>query len=100
MQLIEITDEAIVKLLEQQEKENFKYIRLGITGGGCAGFEYIFDSVSVADDDDIIIDYGKLKFVVNKLSVPYINGMTLDWQKEGLNEIFKYINPKEKDSCG
>ena len=100
MQLIEITDEAIVKLLEQQEKENFKYIRLGITGGGCAGFEYIFDSVSVADDDDIIIDFGKLKFVVNKLSVPYINGMTLDWQKEGLNEIFKFINPKEKDSFG
>ena len=100
MQLIEITDEAIVKLLEQQKKENFKYIRLGITGGGCAGFEYIFDSVSVADDDDIVIDYGKLKFVVNKLSVPYINGMTLDWRKEGLNEIFKFINPKEKDSCG
>ena len=41
MELIEITDEAIVKLLEKQEKENFKYIRLGITGGGCAGFEYI-----------------------------------------------------------
>ena len=88
MQLIEITDEAIVKLLEQQKKENFKYIRLGITGGGCAGFEYIFDSVSVADDDDIVIDYGKLKFVVNKMSVPYINGMTLDFRKEGLNELF------------
>ena len=100
MELIEITDEAIVKLLEKQEKENFKYIRLGITGGGCAGFEYIFDSVRDYSDDDIIIDYGKLKFVVNKLSVPYINGMTLDWQKEGLNEIFKFINPKEKDSCG
>ena len=54
----------------------------------------------IANDDDIIIDFGKLKFVVNKLSVPYINGMTLDWQKEGLNEIFKFINPKEKDSCG
>ena len=100
MQLIEITDEAIVKLLEQQEKENFKYIRLGITGGGCAGFEYIFDSVSVADDDDIIIDYVKLKFVVNKLSVPYINGMTLDFRKEGLNEVFKFLNPKEQSSCG
>ena len=72
MQLIEITDEAIVKLLEQQEKENFKYIRLGITGGGCAGFEYIFDSVNAVDDDDIVVDYGKLKFVINKLSVPYI----------------------------
>ena len=100
MQLIEITDEAIVKLLEQQKKENFKYIRLGITGGGCAGFEYIFDSVNAVDDDDIVVDYGKLKFVINKLSVPYINGMTLDFRKEGLNEVFKFLNPKEQSSCG
>ena len=85
MELIEITDEAIVKLLEKQEKENFKYIRLGITGGGCAGFEYIFDSVRDYSDDDIVIDFGKLQFVVDKVSVPYINGMTLDWQKEGFN---------------
>ena len=100
MELIELTDEAIVKLLEQKEKENFKYIRLGITGGGCAGFEYIFDSVDSVSDDDIVIDFGKLQFVVDKISVPYINGMTLDWRKEGLNEVFKFINPKEKDSCG
>ena len=85
---------------EKQEKENFKYIRLGITGGGCAGFEYIFDSVDRHSDDDIVIDFGKLQFVVDKVSVPYINGMTLDWRKEGFNEIFKFINPKEKDSCG
>ena len=100
MELIEITDEAIVKLLEKQEKENFKYIRLGITGGGCAGFEYIFDSVRDYSDDDIVIDFGKLQFVVDKVSVPYINGMTLDWRKEGFNEILKFINPKEKDSSG
>ena len=37
--VIEITDNAIQKLLEKQEKDGFKNIRLGITGGGCAGFE-------------------------------------------------------------
>ena len=100
MELIELTDEAIVKLLEKQEKENFKYIRLGITGGGCAGFEYIFDSVSDKDDNDIVVDFGKLQFVVDRVSLPYINGMTLDYVKEGLNEIFKFKNPKEQSSCG
>ena len=57
-------------------------------------------SVRDYSDDDIVIDFGKLQFVVDKVSVPYINGMTLDWRKEGFNEIFKFINPKEKDSCG
>jgi iron-sulfur cluster assembly accessory protein len=98
--LIDITDEAIVELLRKKEKEKFNYIRLGITGGGCAGFEYVFDSSDVAELDDIIVDFGKLKIVINKISVPYINGMTLDFVKEGLNEVFKFHNPKEKDSCG
>ncbi len=98
--ILEITDEAILKLLEKKEKEQFNYIRLGITGGGCAGFEYIFDSVSDKDDNDIVIDFGKLEFVVDKVSLPYINGMTLDYVKEGLNEVFKFINPKEQSSCG
>lgn len=98
--LIDITDEAITELLRKKEKEKFTYIRLGITGGGCAGFEYVFDSSDVAELDDIIVDFGKLKFVINKISIPYINGMTLDFVKEGLNEVFKFHNPKEKDSCG
>ena len=100
MELIELTDEAIVKLLEKQEKENFKYIRLGITGGGCAGFEYVFDSTTSKNADDIEIDFGKIQFLIDRLSVPYINGMTLDYVYEGLNEVFKFRNPKEKDSCG
>ena len=100
MELIELTDEAIVKLLEKQEKENFKYIRLGITGGGCVGFEYVFDSTTSKNADDIEIDFGKIQFLIDRLSVPYINGMTLDYRKEGLNEVFKFINPKEEASCG
>ena len=98
--ILEITDEEILKLLEKKEKEHFNYIRLGITGGGCAGFEYIFDSVNDKDDNDIVVDFGKLEFVVDKVSLPYINGMTLDYVKEGLNEVFKFINPKEQSSCG
>ena len=98
--LIELTDEAIKKLLQKKDQERFNYIRLGITGGGCAGFEYIFDSVSDKDDNDIVVDFGKLQFVVDRVSLPYINGMTLDYVKEGLNEIFKFKNPKEQSSCG
>ena len=98
--MIEITNEAIQKLLQKKEKERFNYIRLGITGGGCAGFEYVFDSVVNKESDDIEVDFGELKSVINKLSVPYINGMTLDYVYEGLNEVFKFINPKEQSSCG
>ena len=46
------------------------------------------------------LDYGKFRVLINKISVPYLVGMTLDYQKEGLNEVFKFINPKEQSSCG
>ena len=99
--MIEITDEAIQQLLHKQSKEGWTNIRLGITGGGGAGFEYIFDSINDAgDSNDVFLDYGKFGVVIDKISVPYINGMTLHYVKEGLNEVFKFINPKEKDSCG
>lgn len=100
--VIEITDNAIQKLLEKQEKDGFKNIRLGITGGGCAGFEYVFDSIDDNGDmsDDIFVDYGRFGVVIDKISIPYIVGMTLDWQTEGLNEFFKFVNPKEQSSCG
>ncbi len=99
--IIEVTDEAITKILEKQKTEQFDAIRLGITGGGCAGFEYIFDSCNdVVDTEDVRLDYGKFAVLINKISVPYLVGMTLDYQKEGLNEIFKFINPKETASCG
>ena len=99
--MIEITNEAITKILEKQAKEKFDAIRLGITGGGCAGFEYIFDSCNDSiSDEDVRLDYGKFAVIINKISVPYLVGMTLDYQKEGLNEVFKFINPKEQSSCG
>ena len=99
--MIEITNEAISKILEKQRAERFDAIRLGITGGGCAGFEYIFDSCNdIVDDSLIRLDYGKFAVIIDKISIPYLVGMTLDYQKEGLNEVFKFINPKETSSCG
>ena len=98
--MLKLTDNAIHRLHWIAERNNSKYCRLSVKGGGCAGFEYIFDSVINKDEDDLEVDFGELKFVVNKLSVPYINGMTLDFRKEGLNEVFKFLNPKEQSSCG
>ena len=99
--MIEITNEAITKILEKQAKEKFAGIRLGITGGGCAGFEYVFDRTdSLPTEEDVELDYGKFRVLINKISAQYLVGMTLDYQKEGLNEVFKFINPKEASSCG
>ena len=97
--MIEITDEALQKLIQKQKEEQFDYIRLGLSGGGCAGFEYVF-AVDNLQTDDTIVDYGPIKFIIDKISMPYIEGSTIVYVKDGLNEYFKYDNPKEKNVCG
>jgi len=93
--MIEVTDIAITKLISR----NVKNVRLGITGGGCAGYEYIFAEDNIKDGDEVL-DYGKFNLLIDKMSQPYLSGMTLDYVKEGINEFFKFLNPNEQSSCG
>ena len=96
--VIELTDEAITKAMERCSNE--KNIRLGVTGGGCAGFEYVIEYAYNINPDDNVVDYGKFKILVNHASTPFLQGSTLDYIKEGINEYFKIINPNEVSSCG
>lgn len=97
--MIEITNEAIAKLIQKtQNKSNT--IRIGVTGGGCAGYEYIFDYESTIHTEDNVYDFGKFNIVIDNQSLPFLSDATLDYITLGLNETFKIINPKETASCG
>ena len=91
---IELTNEAITKAVERCGEFTSKEsnIRLGITGGGCAGYEYVIKQTNTITSNDNV--------VVDDISLPFLNGSILDYQKEGLNEFFKIINPNEVSSCG
>ena len=95
--MIDVSDSAINQLL----KKDVKFIRLGVTGGGCAGYEYFIEDTSAfINMSDKLVDFGKFTVVLDEMSVPYLEGSTLDWINEGLNEFFKIINPKEESVCG
>ena len=96
---MELSDEAIQKLIEKTKDGN-DIIRVGLTGGGCAGYEYIFDYESTINGDDHVYDYGKFQIVIDSVSLPYLSDATLDYIHEGINESFKIINPREVSSCG
>lgn len=99
---IEVTDNAITKLIEKTSIQNDKGVRIGITGGGCGGYEYIFDYIEnrPAQPDDHIIDYGKFSFYIDPESVPYLDGLVLDHRTEGMNEEFRFENPNVETTCG
>jgi iron-sulfur cluster assembly accessory protein len=52
-----------------------------------------------APEDHVFEDHG-VKVIVDPKSLPYLEGTQLDFVREGLNEGFKFHNPREKDRCG
>ena len=98
--MIEVTNEAYTRLIQKAAQQENHVFRLGITGGGCGGMEYRFDYCSETYSSDLVLDWGRIAFRIDPNSAPYLEGMTLDWEVEGLNEGFKIINPKEKYRCG
>ena len=98
--MIELTDEAIQEFLTKTEKEGNDTIRIGIKGGGCAGYEYILDYADSVHDDDHILDFGKFLIVVDPDSIPYLTGSTLDYVTQGLSSEFKFANPNVAMACG
>tara|TARA_E500000331_G_scaffold283034_1_gene276881 strand:+ start:447 stop:797 length:351 start_codon:yes stop_codon:yes gene_type:complete len=97
---IELTDSAIVQLLKRTEDRGVSEIRLGITGGGCGGYEYIFDYNSSSDPSDHVLDFGKFSIHVDNMSLPYLNNLVLDYVKNGIQEEFTFTNPNVTASCG
>ena len=75
-------------------------LRLGVRTSGCSGMAYKLEFADAADEDDLQFVSGGVTVLVDPHSLPYIDGMELDYTREGLNEGFKFNNPNVKDECG
>ena len=75
-------------------------LRLGVRTSGCSGMAYKLEFADAMDDDDLQFVSNGVTVLVDPQSLPYIDGMELDYTREGLNEGFKFNNPNVKDSCG
>ncbi|MCW8922775.1 MAG: iron-sulfur cluster assembly protein IscA [Gammaproteobacteria bacterium] len=75
-------------------------LRLGVKTMGCSGMGYVIEFVDEINADDEVFEDKDIKVIVDKKSLVYLDGTEVDFAREGLNEGFKFNNPKEKDSCG
>jgi iron-sulfur cluster assembly protein len=75
-------------------------LRLGVRTSGCSGMAYKLEFADVADAEDLQFVSNGVTLLVDQQSLPYIDGMELDYTREGLNEGFKFNNPNVKDACG
>jgi iron-sulfur cluster assembly protein len=100
--MISVTEQAAQKIRQHlQQRGRGLGIRVGVRTTGCSGLAYTLEYL---DNPGTVqpISYqsnGVTVFVDTKDAV-YLEGMTLDYQKKGLNEGFEFINPNELDRCG
>jgi iron-sulfur cluster assembly protein len=101
--MISLTELAAEKVRQQLEKRGHGLgLRVGVKTTGCSGLAYVLEFVDISpvtSDQFVYESYG-IKVWVDGRSAPYVNGVTMDWQKKGLNEGFEFINPNERDRCG
>jgi len=75
-------------------------LRLGVRTTGCSGMAYKLEYVDTFNTEDTLFESRGVTIFVDPKSLPYLQGMELDFAREGLNEGFKFNNPNEKDRCG
>ena len=95
--MIKLTDNAIERLHKIADKNGKRYVRLSIKGGGCAGFEYKWETTDTREDTDCLL--GDILIVSLELEM-YLLGTTLDWVEDTFSSEFKITNPNSKSSCG
>ena len=75
-------------------------LRVGVRTSGCSGMAYKLEFVDEAGEDDVMFVCDGVKVLVDPKSLIYVNGMVLDYTREGLNEGFKFNNPNVTSECG
>jgi iron-sulfur cluster assembly accessory protein len=74
-------------------------LRILITGGGCSGFQYGMRLEEAMAVDDAVVDYGEFKVFVDPISVPLLEGVTIDFIDSLDGAGFKFNNPNASSSC-
>lgn len=82
------------------KQPEFQGIRLSIKQTGCAGFGYVLDTVTEPTPDDLLYEFEGARLWVPLSAMPFIDGTEVDYVREGLNQMFKFNNPKAQHACG
>jgi iron-sulfur cluster assembly protein len=99
--VIRLTDSAVERVREMVAKrDNAIGLRIGVTESGCSGYSYALDFAQTVADDDTVIEQADVKVIVDNTSMPILDGIELDYVKQGLNQSFKFNNPNVISSCG
>lgn len=99
---IQLTEAAIAKAKRALTQEGHPDwgLRIGVVGGGCSGFQYTMNLDEAARADDVVFRADGLAVFIDPMSLPYLQGMTIDYVTGLHGAGFKFLNPNAARTCG
>ncbi len=99
--LTEAAASEIQRVMQDQNRPELKYVRVGVVGGGCSGFQYSFDFTNSYDESaDTLLQQHGVGVVVDKKSDLFLDGTVVDFYTGLDKRGFTFSNPNAVKSCG
>ena len=100
-----VTDKAVAEIKKAAAGRATppKGLRVGIRGGGCTGFSYLFewsDAEPRPEDQVLSFEDGAVRVFIDPKSNVFLDGSTLDFATTLMARGFKWVNPNVKGTCG
>lgn len=101
--MFSITEQAAAKISRLYNKHygDAWGLRVGVRGGGCTGFEYVFEWITEKPQETGVCSMAAMVPVFCDMkSLDFLAGATLDYQKTLMRSEFFWDNPNQKSACG
>jgi iron-sulfur cluster assembly protein len=99
--MITISETASHKIKEMMAaEEEANYLRIGVTEGGCTGFNYGMGLDTEKREDDHEFEQHGIPIVVDADSEKYIRGTQIDYKQSMMGGGFTINNPNASVTCG
>jgi iron-sulfur cluster assembly protein len=101
--LTEKAAEEVKRIVAEQKSQGGEklFLRMRVVGGGCSGFQHKLDlDPQVNDKLDVVFSLHGVDVVVDKRSLLYLEGVTVDFHNDLNKRGFSVSNPSAKSTCG
>ena len=98
---VQVTDAAFRRLqaIRKEAGENCM-LRVAVLGGGCSGFQYAIELEQERGSDDTVLEQDGNCVLVDSVSLPFLDGATIDFREELIGARFLVDNPNARSTCG
>lgn len=96
--LTEQAQSKVRTLIEAEGRDDLR-LRVAVQPGGCSGLIYQLYFDEQLAEDDVVKEFNGVEVVVDKMSVPYLDGASIDFEDTIQKQGFTIDNPNAAGSC-